>query len=141
MKIDLFLSKLEKVRKTGNGTWTARCPSHDDGRPSLSIRETEEGKVLLYCFALCSPAEIVSAVGMQLQDLFPDKDLGDRSRRERAPYPAADVLVVLAEEARLVAVAACNLHNGFDLTYADKERLMLAQERIEQARRLAIGER
>ena len=44
------LSKLEGV-KGGNGQWTARCPSHDDSRNSLSVSEGSDGKVLLTCHA------------------------------------------------------------------------------------------
>lgn len=31
--------------------YMARCPNHDDKNPSLSIRETENGRILLHCFA------------------------------------------------------------------------------------------
>jgi putative DNA primase/helicase len=31
--------------KAGGG-WMARCPTHDDRKPSLSIRDADDGKVL-----------------------------------------------------------------------------------------------
>ena len=40
-------------RKAGGG-WTARCPSHDDHEPSLSIRDGDDGKVLVRCHAGCA---------------------------------------------------------------------------------------
>ena len=46
------------------GGWIDRCPAHDDHRPSLSITETPEGKLLLYCFAGCSFDEIIRAAAM-----------------------------------------------------------------------------
>ena len=39
-------------RKVG-GAWMARCPTHDDREPSLSIRDADDGKVLVrWCAAM-----------------------------------------------------------------------------------------
>lgn len=65
-----FLSCLDKVKPTGRGKWMACCPAHDDNTPSLSIKETEGGDLLLHCFAGCSAADVVAAVGFTLSDLF-----------------------------------------------------------------------
>ena len=92
MSADALISKLDKVKRTGNDRWQARCPAHDDKGPSLSIRETEDGRVLVHCFAGCSVPEIVQAVGLELSDLFPPRLNGDHARPERRPFPAADVL-------------------------------------------------
>jgi putative DNA primase/helicase len=48
-------------RKKGGG-WTARCPAHDDRNPSLSIRETDHGKVLVHCHAGCSQTHLIAAL-------------------------------------------------------------------------------
>ncbi len=45
-------------RKAGSG-WTARCPAHDDCTPSLSLRDTEGGKVLVRCHAGCDQDEVI----------------------------------------------------------------------------------
>lgn len=54
---------------TTHGTTMAQCPAHEDGRPSLHV-DSKDGKVLLRCFADCDTREIVSAIGLQLGDLF-----------------------------------------------------------------------
>jgi energy-coupling factor transporter ATP-binding protein EcfA2/5S rRNA maturation endonuclease (ribonuclease M5) len=54
------LSRLEEVEKRGGG-FLARCPAHDDHRPSLKIDE-RGGKVLLKCYADCSYDEILGAL-------------------------------------------------------------------------------
>jgi hypothetical protein len=59
----------------GNG-YQMLCPSHKDNRPSLSIKEGDDGRILLYCFGGCSVQEICSALGIQLKDLFPNKSKG-----------------------------------------------------------------
>lgn len=51
----------------------ARCPAHQDRNPSLSVKEGDDGRVLLHCHAGCDSAEIVGAVGLRLADLFVSK--------------------------------------------------------------------
>jgi hypothetical protein len=71
MRIDEFLDRLERVKKSGGG-WTARCPVHDDRVASLSIREGTDERILLKCFAGCSTKEVVRALGLETRDLFAD---------------------------------------------------------------------
>jgi putative DNA primase/helicase len=70
--IDAVLSRLDKVKKNDRG-WMASCPAHDDRNPSLSLTIAPDGKVLLYCHAGCEPPDICSAMGLSMQDLFPDQ--------------------------------------------------------------------
>jgi putative DNA primase/helicase len=46
-------------RKSGRG-WSARCPAHEDRTPSLSLRDTPDGRVLIYCHAGCDQDEVIS---------------------------------------------------------------------------------
>jgi putative DNA primase/helicase len=47
-----------------------RCPSHEDGTASLSIKE-KDGKILLFCHAGCdTERDILPALGLKLSDLF-----------------------------------------------------------------------
>jgi hypothetical protein len=67
--VGLVLDRLAGVRRSGSG-WVARCPAHDDRRPSLSIAEGEDGRVLLYCHAGCATRDVVAAMGLRMADLF-----------------------------------------------------------------------
>jgi hypothetical protein len=67
--LDELLARLDRVKRAGDG-WMARCPAHEDGTPSLSITEGDDGRVLLKCHAGCATEEIVSALGLSLSDLF-----------------------------------------------------------------------
>lgn len=59
-------------------TVAALCPAHDDTNASLSLREGDEGKALLYCHAGCDVAAVADALGLRMQDLFSDEGvLGD----------------------------------------------------------------
>jgi RepB DNA-primase from phage plasmid len=69
----MVLGLLEDVRETGNG-WMARCPAHDDERPSLSVAEGEGGRCLLHCFAGCAVEAIVQAIGLTVANLRGDTD-------------------------------------------------------------------
>lgn len=66
-----FLSKLKGVKANKNG-WMASCPAHDDKKQSLSISQTNDGKILIKCFAMCTTDEILSAMGLTMKDLFLD---------------------------------------------------------------------
>lgn len=44
-------------------SWIARCPAHQDRRPSLSIAQSSDGKLLMKCFAGCSYDAIRHALG------------------------------------------------------------------------------
>jgi putative DNA primase/helicase len=48
-------------RKVGGG-WMARCPAHDDRRPSLSLCDTDGGKVLVRCHAGCEQEQVIATL-------------------------------------------------------------------------------
>lgn len=72
MNLHEFISHLEKVKERV-GSYTALCPSHDDRNRSLSVNESD-GKILVKCFAGCDPEMIVSALGLEMKDLFERSD-------------------------------------------------------------------
>lgn len=47
-------------RKSGDG-YVARCPAHDDGNPSLSLRVVH-GKLLVHCHAGCDQRAVIAAL-------------------------------------------------------------------------------
>lgn len=132
MSIDSFLAKLDKVKPRGRNNWQARCPAHADKGPSLSVRELDDGRVLVHCFAGCSIHEILHAVGMEMSDLFPPRDVGN-AHRERRPFHATDALRAVGFEALVVCAAAASLASGEPLSAVDRERLILAGQRIQSA--------
>lgn len=135
MTVENLLSRLAKVKPTGRGTWLGRCPAHEDGSPSMTVRECDDGRVLVHCFAGCSVYDIVGAVGMELSDLFPPKPI-DHAKPIRRPFPAADVLEALSSESLAVLYFAKEVKAGHPI---DHPRLVKAIERIEAGRSLALG--
>lgn len=131
MSAELLISKLDKVKRTGPGRWIACCPAHEDRHPSLNIKETDDGKVLVHCFAGCSFFEIVSAVGIDATDLFPPRQ--DYGKPDRRPFPAVDVLRAIGFEALVVSASAVTMLSGEPFTQLDRDRLVLASSRIQAA--------
>ena len=67
-----FEDVLDKLDVTSRSSEKAMCfcPAHDDrNNPSLSLK-AENGRLLLHCFAGCKPEDIVSKVGIGMQELF-----------------------------------------------------------------------
>ena len=56
-----IIAKALGGRKAGGG-WTAHCPAHDDRTPSLSIRDADDGKVLVRCFAGCGQRDVIATL-------------------------------------------------------------------------------
>jgi hypothetical protein len=69
MTADAF-ADLVRAQRIGAGRWKARCPAHNDRSPSLSIREGDDGRVLVLCRAGCSLDSILAALKLAKRDLF-----------------------------------------------------------------------
>ena len=61
--------------KSHNG-YQARCPAHEDNKPSLSISTDNENNILIYCHAGCTAAEVMAALNLRLADLY-NKPVGE----------------------------------------------------------------
>jgi hypothetical protein len=86
MTAEVFLLRLEAVRKVWRG-WQARCPAHHpDRHPSLSICEGDKG-LLVRCWAGCELSAIVAALGLTVADLFYDSGLSPEERRRVKRVP------------------------------------------------------
>lgn len=96
-----LIDRLEFCRPAGNGKWIARCPSHPDKSPSLSVMEKSDGRVLIHCHAGCGAIEVLEAVGLSYDALFPETLDNYPGRRIKAPRETIDSLVIeIAEHER-----------------------------------------
>lgn len=134
-----LLGRLDKVRKRGGDSWTACCPAHDDRGPSLAVRELADGRVLVHCFAGCGVLAVLSAVGLDFDALYPPRALGEHFTRPRHAFNATDALRCLEREASILLLASRDMVNGRMLTAADRERVVLASSRINEALALCDG--
>jgi hypothetical protein len=76
--VEKVLGQLGSARKS-NGSWKALCPAHEDREPSLSVSEGDDGRALLKCFAGCKTENIVAELGLEMKDLFAERNGGRKS--------------------------------------------------------------
>lgn len=93
MELRDVLARLKGAVDQGAGQYMAQCPAHDDKRASLAVRMGEKG-IVLHCLAGCDTRDVVTALGIQMQDLFREegcraKPAGGREGRQR-PAGAVD---------------------------------------------------
>jgi hypothetical protein len=140
MSASTLLNRLDGVKQTGRGRWISKCPAHEDRSPSLAIRELDDGRMLLHDFAGCSTSDVLAAVGLTLQDLFPERQGGYSSQKERRPFFAADILRCISHEALIVSIAALNVAKGVELPEEDRKRLLIAASRLQAAVEVCNGD-
>jgi len=139
MNADALLSRLDRVKRAGPGRWIARCPAHEDRSPSLSIRECDDGRILLNDFGGCHVESVVAAVGLTLEDLMPPRAIDNHVKRERKPFFPSDVFEIALREITIVAVIACDLHKNQTVSESDYQRLLTACGRLNDIAGAAYG--
>ncbi len=125
-----LISRLDGVVPRGAGRWNARCPAHDDKAPSLSIRETE-AKVLLHCFAGCAAEDVLTAVDLTWNDLYPDS--GKAAYRAACAQKFTMQYDPMEIERWVIKIGADRLRAGKELSVEDTARMEVARLRLEAA--------
>lgn len=129
MTAEAFISKLEGVQGR-SPRWRAICPAHGSRHKtrSLAVAEADDGRVLVKCFAGCGIDQIVGAVGLSIEDLFPEKSPGD-VKRERRPFSARTVVQALERELAVAWVLLQDVGSGKAIGKTDRERAKVCAER------------
>jgi hypothetical protein len=126
--IDKVLERLEDYTERGVEI-RARCPAHNGtSEDSLSIKEAENGDVLLHCHAECENEDIVEALDLDLADLF--------SKNGKASKP-------LSKEARPAEVRTVDELPGVIedyFTFEDEEGELLYIQQHKGAYYRVVGE-
>lgn len=79
-----FLSRVEH-RQTGPGRWQFRVPTRKDRQVSGSVRETDNGRLLVHDFSGDSVVDILATIDLSLTDLFPSA-ITDQGRPHRGRF-------------------------------------------------------
>lgn len=137
--INKLLDRLRKVQSRGNGQYMACCPAHQDRTPSLSIKDTGDGRILVNCLAGCDTETVLSSIGLDFNDISPQTPIAHHLKPVRPRVYASDALKALEFEARIVQLAAYEMSKGKKLDETDNDRLKLAIERIGTALEIANG--
>lgn len=131
-KVYNLLGKLQRVKESGRDSWQACCPAHDDKSPSLKI-DVKNDKILIKCWTGCSTQEILNAVGMDFEDIFPDKPMYHRSSGQKPMLSSADALRVIKYEAAIIMMYGQDLRAGKTPSEEDHNRFVTAVQRVGDA--------
>ncbi len=135
MTVDAILSQCAMIRETGPGKFIARCPAHDDRSPSLAIRECNDGRVLLHCFAGCEVESVLTAIGLTFSELYPEKPGSDISHKPvRQRFDARQVLATLDHELLVASIIGADFLEQKEIDEETWDRLGTAVHRINTAR-------
>lgn len=136
MRAGDLLARLDGVRETGPGKWIARCPAHEDRSPSLSVREVNDGTILIKCFAGCDTLAVCRSIGIEIRDLFPNQYVRRVDTRARGVprLSAAERLELIEHEVTVAALLADEIARMRSATDEQAHRLALAAGRIGRAR-------
>ena len=115
------LDKLKSLtpRRGFKASFEACCPAHGDKSPSFRIDVTQDGRILVHCFAGCSVDEICRACNIHITDLFPDK--GD--------YRPVKPINEPTEDRWFIAVIKGQIQRGEAVSESDKKRYLDAARR------------
>lgn len=127
MIADHLLERLQGVRQRGPDRWVAVCPAHADSDPSLSIRDQGD-RILVHCFAGCSPLAIVEAIGLEMRDLFPPN-------ADFTPQPSRIPPEELLHAEFLIALGRASLEQGQAIAAADQVKMIAALDLVRRAGR------
>ena len=105
------------------------CPAHPDHRPSLSIRR-EADRWLVHCFAGCGASEVLDALGLDWQDLFPERLADERLPRVTKPWRSSDVIKAFTHELMVAWVILADVAAGKSISETDRALAGLAGTRI-----------
>lgn len=132
MKLEQLLNSLTKLKRTGQGQWIACCPAHEDRSPSLTIKQTSE-TILVHCFGGCSTEDVLGAVGMSFDDLYPEHGKTVKPSR----FNPRDVLEAIRDHSLYVGACAFTMRER-RLTKAEGEKMLRSAELLQQAARMVL---
>ena len=142
MSANNLLARLENVRRTGHNKWIASCPAHEDRSPSLAVREKNDGCVLLYCFAGCSTLSVITKVGLEWSELYPEKSPPvEGCRPVVRSFLPADAFNTVRHELHVVGIIVDDFMKHGRLSPENRQRIIEAESRIEAIKDRCYGNR
>lgn len=136
-RAEKIIERLNGVRARPDGRWMAKCPAHQDRTASLAIREVNDGRVLVHCFAGCEPLDVLTAIGLEMTDLFPERIDQHMPKVGRVAL-TADAVRALQHELEVIKILADDMSRGTPAPDVCK-RARLAADRLQAAVRMCNG--
>jgi len=136
-----LLSRLDKVRSSGGNRYLACCPAHEDRSPSLAISSADD-RLLIHCFAGCSPDEILGAIDLDMSALFDEplkhtKPLTSEQEQRMAKQQGHKIFRATA----FLEIVTSGLRNKEHVTDAEINKARAAKRYLQSVGVLAADER
>ena len=142
MNLDTLIARLDGVKETGPGKYLSRCPAHDDRSPSLAIKDGDDGRILVHCFAGCETEDVLSAIGLTFSDVMPERIGSDHSYKPvRNRISPRDALATLDHESLVVAIIGADILDHKEVDESTWGRLAAAVQRINSTRAMCAPAR
>jgi hypothetical protein len=130
-----LLDRLDRPKQTRPGSWVAGCPCCQSkrGRP-ISVRELDDGRVLLHPFCGCDTGAVLGALGLTMNDLYPERLPGHRYPATHQRIPASDLLAAIDHEVIVACLILDDVLKSGTVNEIQRARLFTAAARIGEAR-------
>jgi DNA primase len=132
--VEALLDRLEGVKPSGQGRWLACCPAHEDRSPSLSIRDMGDGRILLHCFAGCESEAVLTALGLQFSDLFPERLPDNAHHKATISLSAREIIEVIEHELSVASLILADVADSKVIDESTWARFCKAAQRIQTVR-------
>src|SRR5262249_13524254 len=126
MSLASVLDRLDRAKQLRPGNWIAACPCCQSrrGRP-ISVRELDDGRVLLFAFCGCQTGNVLAVLGLSLSDLFPERSTWNTNtpHKYNTRIPARDVLAMLDHEITVACLILADVLDERRVTEQQFDRL------------------
>src|SRR3954468_24122021 len=82
-----LIARALKGKRVGRD-FVAHCPAHDDRNPSLSIKDLNDGRILVKCHAGCPQRAVIDK--LRELDLWPEADAPKPAQGNKVIYTYVD---------------------------------------------------
>jgi len=104
----------------------------------LSIKDGDDGRVLLHCFAGCDTEDILTSIGMTFSDIMPERVGAEHSYKPvRNRILPREALEALDHESLVVAIIGADFLEHKEIDEPTWCRLAQGVQRINSARAIA----
>ena len=117
-----IISRLNKVRRIGEGRYVACCAVHPDKNPSLTVTQKPDGIILIHCHGCgAGGVDICNALGIDPANLFPPSDNPKYQKQTRNGFSSWQLLNALRTDLIRLLVIANDLKKLNVLSVDDRD--------------------
>jgi hypothetical protein len=127
-KIELILGRLQRVKTSGKNRFSACCPAHEDRSPSLIVSENGD-KIGIHCFAGCGAADILAAIGLDFDVLYPEREDNEKGLKS---WQRSDFEQQLKHARMIIKIYENDVNRGAAIDSDNKKIALDAYNRVKQ---------